>query len=291
MQGPVCFQPYLVSLAALMAAMMGAAICLAALLAAMKLAATSGRIRSFGQVRQKKSCFQVGFSWLVFGKGDAPDPSGWKVQNDGSPSHRVLCTCVPLHRQRGYYHCRSWCIIKCLPVPMSLDDKHSRQQFPEASVAAARKGTPRLQLFLKKDQETILLVVEPGMKLRHAVAYVSEDQYLATIGGRLLGLDKTVAELGLLSGGTLQVVERLRVWFLVWQRRFWSSPHASGKHEAGAPCGVGHSRRVRPSWRPLRSDTKLHKKETLECGGGAGCGLWFVVCGLWFVVCGLWFVV
>ena len=49
------------------------------------------------------------------------------------------------------------------------------------------------------------------MKLRHAVAaYVSEDQYLATIGGRLLGLDKTVAELGLLSGGTLQVVERLR---------------------------------------------------------------------------------
>ena len=49
------------------------------------------------------------------------------------------------------------------------------------------------------------------MKLRHAVAaYVSEDQYLATFGGRLLGLDKTVAELGLLSGGILQVVERLR---------------------------------------------------------------------------------
>ena len=58
---------------------------------------------------------------------------------------------------------------------------------------------------------TNLLVVEPGMKLRHAVAAcVSEDQYLATIGGRLLGLDKTVAELGLLSGGTLQVVGRLR---------------------------------------------------------------------------------
>ena len=48
------------------------------------------------------------------------------------------------------------------------------------------------------------------MKLRHDVAaYVSEDQYLASIGGRLLGLDKTIAELGLLSGGTLQVVERL----------------------------------------------------------------------------------
>ena len=43
LQGPVCFQPYLGSFAALMAAMMGAAICLAALLAAMKLAATSGR--------------------------------------------------------------------------------------------------------------------------------------------------------------------------------------------------------------------------------------------------------
>ena len=78
-------------------------------------------------------------------------------------------------------------------------------------MAAARKGTPRFQLFLKKDQKTNLLVVEPGMKLRHAVAaYVNEDQYLATTGGRLLGLDKTVAELGLLSGGTLQVVERLR---------------------------------------------------------------------------------
>ena len=49
------------------------------------------------------------------------------------------------------------------------------------------------------------------MKLRHAVAaHVTENQYLATNGGRLLGLDKTVAELGLLSGGTLQVVERLR---------------------------------------------------------------------------------
>ena len=48
-------------------------------------------------------------------------------------------------------------------------------------------------------------MVEPGMKLRHAVAaHVGEDQYLATIGGRLLGLDKTVAELGLLSGGTVQ---------------------------------------------------------------------------------------
>ena len=78
-------------------------------------------------------------------------------------------------------------------------------------MAAARKGTPRFQLFLKKDQKTNFLMVEPGVKLRHAVApHVSEDQYLATIGGRLLGLDRTVAELGLLSGGTLQVVERLR---------------------------------------------------------------------------------
>ena len=54
------------------------------------------------------------------------------------------------------------------------------------------------------------------MKLRHAVAaYVSEDQYLATIGDRLLKLDETIAGVGLLSGCTLQVVERLR-WFLVW---------------------------------------------------------------------------
>ena len=67
------------------------------------------------------------------------------------------------------------------------------------------------------------------MKLRHAVAAcVSEEQYLAIIGGRLLGFDRTVAELGLLFGGTLQVVERLRGGFsLVWQRRFWST-HAGG---------------------------------------------------------------
>ena len=54
-------------------------------------------------------------------------------------------------------------------------------------------------------------MVEPGKKLRHAVAaHVAEDQHLATFGGRLLELDKAVAELGLLSGGTLQVVGRLR---------------------------------------------------------------------------------
>ena len=39
LQGPDCLQPYLGKLAALMAAMMGAATCLAALLAAKKLAA------------------------------------------------------------------------------------------------------------------------------------------------------------------------------------------------------------------------------------------------------------
>ena len=39
---------------------------------------------------------------------------------------------------------------------------------------------------------------------------MNEDQYLATIGGRLLRLEKTIAELGLLSGCTLQVEERLR---------------------------------------------------------------------------------
>ena len=69
-------------------------------------------------------------------------------------------------------------IAECLPVPLSLDDLRSRQQFSEASVAAAAsKGTPRFQLFLKKGRKTNLLVVEPGMKLRHAVAAdVIEDQ-------------------------------------------------------------------------------------------------------------------
>ena len=116
-------------------------------------------------------------------------------------------------------------ITACLPEPMSLDDLRSRQQLRDASVAAARKGPPRIQLFLKRDQKTKILMVEPGMTLRHAVsAHASENQYLATIGGRLLVLDKTVAELQLLSGGTLQVVERLRGrWFLVWQGRFWST--------------------------------------------------------------------
>ena len=73
------------------------------------------------------------------------------------------------------------------------------------------KEPSTFHLFLKKDQKTKILMVRPGMKLRHAVAaHVSKDQYLATIGGGLLGPDKTVAELGLLSGGTLQVVGRLR---------------------------------------------------------------------------------
>ena len=47
-------------------------------------------------------------------------------------------------------------------------------------MAAARKGPPpppRFQLFLNKDQKTNILMVEPGLKLRHAVAaHVSEDQ-------------------------------------------------------------------------------------------------------------------
>ena len=70
------------------------------------------------------------------------------------------------------------CIIKCLPVLMSLDDKHSLQPAEATEAAAACKGSPRFQLFLKKDQKTILVVVESGMKLRRAVAaYVNEDQY------------------------------------------------------------------------------------------------------------------
>ena len=91
----------------------------------------------------------------------------------------------------------------------------------DASVAAARKGTHRFQLFRK----TNFLMVEPGMKLRHAVvAHVSEDQYLATVGGRLLGLDKTVAELGLLSGSTLQVVEKLSgSGFSTGKGGFWAT--------------------------------------------------------------------
>ena len=52
-------------------------------------------------------------------------------------------------------------------------------------------------------------MVEPGMKMRHAVAaHVGGDQFLAMIGGRLLGLDKTVAELG---WGSCLVV-RCRSW-------------------------------------------------------------------------------
>ena len=47
LQGPVCFQPYLVNFASLMAAMMGAAICLAALLAATKLAAMGNKVAEY----------------------------------------------------------------------------------------------------------------------------------------------------------------------------------------------------------------------------------------------------
>ena len=138
-------------------------------------------------------------------------------------------------------------ITECLPVPMSLDDQHSLQ-LAEASVAAAAcKGSPRFHLFLKKDQKTLLLVVEPGMKLRHAVAaYVNEDQYLATIGGRLVGLDKTIAELGLLSGCTLQVVERLR--------------------GGGFPSGKGgFGRPVREEYVPIPGEWQCRNCHTVRC--------------------------
>ena len=85
-------------------------------------------------------------------------------------------------------------ITACLQDATSLDDKRWRQQLRDESVAEAGKGTSHFQLFLKKDQKTEILMVEPGVKLRHAVAaHVGEDQHWATIGGRLLGLDMTVA--------------------------------------------------------------------------------------------------
>ena len=232
LQGPDCFQPYLGKLAALMAAMMGAATCLAALLAAKRLAAIPGRLVS--------ACL-TGLRWkLLAGKAKEKLLSGWVPC---SPWIRVMLQIPQVGRCRAtesvatessvpVFLCANKegtitaahvtdlskdYITACLPEPMSLDDLRSRQQLRDASVAAARKGTPRFlpspvfQLFLKKDQKTKKLMVELGMKLRLAVAaHVSGDQFLATIGGRLLGLDKTVAELGLLSGGTLQVVERLR---------------------------------------------------------------------------------
>ena len=110
LQGPDCFQLYLGKLAALIAALMGVATCLAALLAAKRLAAIPGRLVS--------ACFS-GLRWkLLAGKakemllsGWVPCSvmlqitQGWKVQSDRIGGNRVLCTCVPLRQQRGYYHC------------------------------------------------------------------------------------------------------------------------------------------------------------------------------------------
>ena len=135
-----------------MAAMMGAATCLAALLAAKRLTAIPGRLVS-------------GLRWkFLAGKAKEKLLSGWvlcspwirvmlQIPQVGrcSCGHRVLCTCVPLRKQRVYYHCCA-ChgplhITACLPVPMSLDDLRSRQQLREASVAAARKGIPVFSCF------------------------------------------------------------------------------------------------------------------------------------------------
>ena len=154
---------------ALMAAMMGAPICLAALLAATKLAATSGRMVS-------GSCLKF---WV--GKAKEKLLSGWVL---GSHLEKVMLQIPQVGRCRvtdplatvfsaPVFHCIDnegittaahamdhfkSSIIECLTVPMSLDDQHSLQ-LAEASVAAAAcKGSPRFQLFLKKDQNTFLLV-------------------------------------------------------------------------------------------------------------------------------------
>ena len=85
------------------------------------------------------------------------------------------------------------------------------------------------------------------MKLRHAVAaYVNEDQYLATIGGKLLGLDKTIAEMGLLSCCTLQVVERLR-----------GGGFSSGKGGFGRP--------VREECVPIKGEWQCRNCLTVRC--------------------------
>ena len=107
LQGPDCLQPYQGKLAALMAALMGAATCLAALLAAKRVAAITVRLVS--------ACF-TGLRWkLLAGKVKEKLLSGWvpcspwtrvmKVQSDSISGSRVLCTCVPLRHQRVYYHC------------------------------------------------------------------------------------------------------------------------------------------------------------------------------------------
>ena len=69
LQGPDCFQAYLVKLAALMAALMGPATCLAALLAARRLAAIPGRLVS--------ACF-TGSRWKhLAGQAGEKLLSGW----------------------------------------------------------------------------------------------------------------------------------------------------------------------------------------------------------------------
>ena len=61
---------------------------------------------------------------------------------------------------------------------------------------------------------------------------------MATIGGRLLGLHKTVPELGLLSGGTLQVVERLRGWFSRLAKEVLVGPTRNTCYRCGCPRGA-----------------------------------------------------
>ena len=141
---------------------------------------------------------------LALVKSDAPDPSGWKVQSDRICGHRVLCTSVPLRITAAHATDLLKEYIPAFAAAVSGSGGSSKKRNPSFSDVFEERS---------KDKS-----VGGGtcMKLRHDVAaYVSEDQYLATFG---------VAELGLLSGGTLQVVERLRgEWFLVWQRRFWST--------------------------------------------------------------------
>ena len=160
MQGPVCFQPYLGSLAALMAAMMGAAICLTALLAAMKLAATSGMVSGAcskfwaGQAKEKLLSGWVLGSYLE--KVMLQIPQVGRCRTTDLPATVFSAPAFPCIVNEGITsavhamdHFRA-CIIKCLPVPMSLDDKHSLQPAEASDAAAACKGSLRFQLFFEE---------------------------------------------------------------------------------------------------------------------------------------------
>ena len=164
LQGPVCFQPYLVKFAALTAAMMGAATCLAALLAAKKLAAIPGRLVSgfrlkfwAGKAKEKLLSGRVPCSPWIRVMLQLPQGGRCRATESlATVSSAPVFLCTDKEGTITGAHAMDLfkeSITECLPVPTSLDDLRSRQQFfGSVGGSSSKKRNPSFSAFFLEER-------------------------------------------------------------------------------------------------------------------------------------------